>query len=130
MKILAIIGTNRKKGNITKLCEKILEGANENGHQSELINLYDYKINYCRGCWACTSNGECSQKDDFNQVYNKVVDADVIIISSPVYWGNITAIMKNFFDRHTAKMTIHLTVRTNYKEYLIKIRELEVSPKP
>lgn len=120
MKILAIVGTNRKKGNVTKLCEKILEGANENGHQGELINLYDYKINYCTGCWACSNNGNCSQNDDFDQVYNKVVEADVIVIGSPVYWGSVTGIMKNFFDRHSGKMNIPQEVRTIYKESLFK----------
>ena len=120
MKIIAIVGTNRRKGNVTQLCEKILEGANENGHQSELINLYDYKINYCIGCWACSNNGKCSQNDDFEEVYNKVVDSDVVVIGSPVYWGSVTGIMKNFFDRHSSKMAIPPEVRTIYKESFFK----------
>jgi multimeric flavodoxin WrbA len=101
MNVLAVIGTQRKNGNISSLAKKILESAKENGHQTELINLYDYRIKYCIGCWSCASNGKCFQDDDFELIFNKLKKADVIIIGSPVYWGNVSAIMKNFFDRHT-----------------------------
>ena len=110
MKVIAIIGTRRKKGNVTKLCEQIFLGAEKINHQTELINLYDYQINYCIGCWACAKNGRCSQKDDFESIYKKMMDSDVIVLASPVYWGNISAIMKNFFDRHTSKMIFPLGV--------------------
>ena len=44
MKVLALVGTKRKNGLVSRLCEKILEGAEENGHQIELVNLYDYRL--------------------------------------------------------------------------------------
>lgn len=46
-------------------------------------------------------NAECHIKDDFETIYNKLVEANVIILGSPVYWANISGVMKNFFDRHT-----------------------------
>ena len=123
MKILAIIGTNRRKGNIVKMCEQILAGAESNGHQTELLNLYDFQINYCIGCWACAKNGTCSQKDDFERIFAKLSEADVIVLGSPVYWGNVTGVMKNFFDRHTAKMTFPPDVKViSTKPFLAKIR--------
>ena len=116
MKVLAIVGTNRRKGNIVKICEQILAGAESNGHQIELLNLYDFQINYCIGCWACAKNGTCSQKDDFESIYAKFSEADVIVLGSPVYWGNVTGVMKNFFDRHTAKMTFPLDAKNISKK--------------
>ncbi len=101
MKVLAIIGTNRRKGNIAGMCDKILQGASENGHEAERINLYDYRIEFCRGCWACAQKGKCVIEDDFEKIYCKVEAADVIVLGTPVYWGGVTAIMKAFFDRHT-----------------------------
>ncbi|MFX1395198.1 MAG: flavodoxin family protein, partial [Promethearchaeota archaeon] len=100
-KITAIIGTHRKRGLVSSLAEKIFEGAKEKGYSTELINLYDYNINYCIGCWSCAKSGKCFQNDDFGLIFNKMKESDVIIIGSPIYWGNISGIMKNFFDRHT-----------------------------
>jgi multimeric flavodoxin WrbA len=101
MKILAIIGSPRKNGTITKLAEQILEGAQNNSNQTELLNLYDFKIKPCLGDWVCVKLGKCHIKDDFEFVYNKLAEADVVILGSPVYWANISGVMKNFFDRHT-----------------------------
>jgi len=101
MKVLAVVGTNRRNGLIVRLCSKILEGAKENGHDTELVNLYDYKIGACMGCWACAEGSACILKDDFPVVFEKVRTADVIVLASPCYWGNVTGVMKNFFDRHT-----------------------------
>ncbi|MFX1313911.1 MAG: NAD(P)H-dependent oxidoreductase, partial [Promethearchaeota archaeon] len=68
---------------------------------TELINLYDYNIEDCIGCWSCSELGKCFKNDDFEHLFEKVKEADIIILGSPVYWGNISGIMKTFFDRHT-----------------------------
>jgi len=101
MNILAVIGTHRKQGTVSRLAREVLRGAEENGHRTELLNLYDYNIKYCIGCWTCSRTGKCVLEDDFEQVFAKVAKADVVLIGSPCYWGGITGIMKNFFDRHT-----------------------------
>ncbi len=100
MKILALVGTNRKNGNVGKICDKILSGARDNGHQTERIYLYDYEIQHCLGCWQCRTLQKCPQQDDFEDLFEKIKAADAIILGSPVYWGNITGKMKTFFDRH------------------------------
>lgn len=97
MKVLAVIGTARRKGNVSELSRQILEGAKVNNHEVELVNLYDYQIRDCMGCWKCVEKGTCVFKDDFQAILNKLKDADVVIIGSPVYWGNITSKMKTFF---------------------------------
>lgn len=101
MKVLAIVGTKRKNGTTSQLCRSVLKGAEEKGHEGELINLYDYRIDYCKGCWACAQINSCPINDDFKTLFKKVKEADVIVLGSPCYWGSVTAIMKAFFDRHT-----------------------------
>jgi multimeric flavodoxin WrbA len=101
MNLLAVIGSPRKKGSISRLAENILKGAEENGWQTELINLYDYEIKPCQGCWSCVYSGKCFIDDDFQEIFTKLKNADVIILGSPVYWANVSGVMKNFFDRHT-----------------------------
>ncbi|MBN2189684.1 MAG: flavodoxin family protein [Candidatus Aureabacteria bacterium] len=101
MNVLALVGTKRKKGLTASLCNKILEGAEESGHDTEIIFLYEHRIEFCTGCWACAKEGQCVINDDFAGLYSKVKAADVIILGTPCYWGNVTAVMKAFFDRHT-----------------------------
>jgi len=59
MRVLAIVTTNGRNGLASRMCERVLEGAAENGHQTRLINLYDYRICWCTGCWACAEVGKC-----------------------------------------------------------------------
>ena len=100
MNVLSIVGTNRKEGTVSRMCERILEGARESGHHTDQINLYDYDIQDCLGCWQCHTDKKCHQQDDFESIFDKIKAADTIILGSPVYWGNITGKMKVFFDRH------------------------------
>lgn len=107
MKVLAIVSTKRKNGLISKITLKVLEGAQSTGHETELINLYDYKIDYCRGCWGCNKKGVCLINDDFNSIFKKVKAANILILSSPTYWSNVSGIMKSFFDRQCGMAMSH-----------------------
>ncbi len=98
-KILGIIGSPRKKGNTDILVNKILEGAEKEGAKTEIIFLNDLKIKECDGCHACWKNRQCSKKDDMNNIYPKIIDSDIIIFGTPVYWYGPTALMKVFIDR-------------------------------
>lgn len=100
MRVTAIIGTAQKGGTVSRICEKILQGAAESGHETELIYLSDYTIHHCSGCWSCKGDKNCKIQDDFHQIYQKCVASDIIILGSPIYFGNITGLMKDFFDRH------------------------------
>jgi multimeric flavodoxin WrbA len=104
MKVTAVVGTSRKNGLVSTMCNRVLEGAKTNGHETEIINLYDYKIGQCIGCWRCNKLEKCFQEDDFDKIYKKLEDSDVIVLGSPCYWGNVSGITKNFFDRHIPYM--------------------------
>lgn len=100
-KITAFVSSPQKDGLVSRLCREVLQGATSSGATGEIINLYEYKINHCKGCWACYKKGACIQKDDLEHLYEKVKESSGIILGSPVYMGSIPGIMKNFFDRHT-----------------------------
>ena len=100
MNVLAIVASPRRKGLVSTMAQRVLDGTASNEHQVELVNLYDYNLEYCRGCWACRKEGHCVLKDDFNAIFDKVKSADAVVLAAPVYWSNVPGIMKTFFDRH------------------------------
>ncbi len=99
MKILAINGSRRKKGNTEALIQAILAPAKAGGVDVESICLGDYDIGACTGCEGCRRSWECVIKDDFAEVVKKVDEADGIVLASPTYWYSVTSDMKRFVDR-------------------------------
>jgi multimeric flavodoxin WrbA len=98
-KILGVIGSPRKNGNTHILVSNILKAAEETGASAETILLADKKIEECDGCLVCWKNKECPKADDMLDLYPKIIESDVIIFGTPVYWYGPTAIMKSFLDR-------------------------------
>jgi multimeric flavodoxin WrbA len=98
-RILGVVGSPRKKGNTDILVSSILEGAGEAGCDTERLFLGDLHIRECDGCHGCWKGRRCSKQDDMNHVYPKLIESDVIIFGTPVYWYGPTALMKCFIDR-------------------------------
>lgn len=98
-KILGVVGSPRRNGNTHILVSKILEGAEEAGAKTEILLLGDLTIQECDGCHTCWKGNECSKHDDMNTVYPRIIESDVIIFGTPVYWYGPTALMKGFIDR-------------------------------
>ena len=98
-KILGVVGSPRKKGNTHILVSRILEGAKAEEADTELLLLGDLRIRECDGCHTCWKGRGCSKKDDMNSVYPKIIESDVIVFGTPVYWYGPTALMKCFIDR-------------------------------
>ncbi|MBB3187478.1 flavodoxin family protein [Microbacter margulisiae] len=103
--ILVISGSPRKGGNSDLLCDRLMEGAQSVGHQTEKIYIRDKKINYCTGCGNCFNKRLCSQKDDMAEVLEKMIDANVIVMATPVYFYTLNAQMKTLIDRCCARYT-------------------------
>lgn len=99
MKILAIVGSPRPKGNTNYLVDQALEEASKLGIETEKIILSDYHVNPCLGHDNCASLDLCSQKDDTAAILDKFCQADGVILATPVYYFNVTAQMKTFIDR-------------------------------
>lgn len=98
-KILAISSSFRKGGNSDMLCDQFIRGAQEAGNDVEKIFVNDYKINFCRGCGACNITHKCVQKDDMSVILDKMIEADVIVLATPVYFYNMNGQMKTLIDR-------------------------------
>lgn len=102
MKVLAINSSPRMdKGNTALILSPFLEGMKEAGAEVELFYTKKLNINPCTGefnCWLKTP-GECYHDDDMKILFPKFVEADIIVIASPVYVFGITGPMKNLFDR-------------------------------
>lgn len=81
-----------------------MRGAKESGNTVEKINVAERKIDYCRACYYCrTSGGKCVIKDDMAEILQKMIDADVIVLASPVYFYSIDAHLKALIDRTVAR---------------------------
>jgi multimeric flavodoxin WrbA len=100
MKITAIVGSPRPKGNTDLLIDQALEGAASRGVETEKIILSQYRVNPCLGHQNCSSFEKCKQDDDIPEILDKFRSAEGIILGSPVYYYGITAQMKAFIDRN------------------------------
>lgn len=99
-KVLVLAGSPHKNGNSSILSDEFIRGATESGHESEKIYIKDQSIQPCLGCNTCQDiNGQCIQKDGMQAIYEKLMQADVIVFASPVYFYSWTAQMKTILDR-------------------------------
>jgi multimeric flavodoxin WrbA len=98
-KVLVLSASPRKGGNSDLLCDEFIKGAQEVGSQAEKVFLKDKKINYCTGCGTCFKTKNCSQKDDMGEILGKMVNADVIVMATPVYFYTMNGQMKTLIDR-------------------------------
>jgi multimeric flavodoxin WrbA len=105
MNVLAINGSPRKKWNTATLLEKALEGAAAQGATTELVHLYDLTYKGCTSCFACKlingpSNGRCAMQDELRPVLERIeTEVDVLILGSPIYFGQMTGEMRSFLER-------------------------------
>lgn len=100
MKIFAIIGSpHGAKGNTARLTRLVLEGAESEGAQVETLYLLGNTVLPCLGCDACHKKGHCIQKDSFEEIQQRVKDADGVVLGSPNYIFSVSAQLKAFMDR-------------------------------
>lgn len=104
-KVLILSGSPRKNGNSDILCDRFSDGAKEKGNTVEKIRVAEKNIAPCRACYACKGTGVCVIKDDMSEIMQKIIDADVIVLSSPVYFYSISAQLKAVIDRTVARWT-------------------------
>ena len=103
MKVLAVIGSPKGKGNTYNLVKKLEEEicAIDSSVEFEYLLLKDAGLQPCRGCFQCLEKGEhlCPLKDSREDIEGKMQEADGVIFASPVYVYNVSALMKGFIDR-------------------------------
>lgn len=100
MKVIGINGSARRDGNTAIIIGKVFEVLNSEGIETELIQLADYDISPCRGCFACRGRGNCVfDNDGFAEIFSRMAEADGIVLGSPVYSADVSAKMKAFLER-------------------------------
>jgi len=99
MKILGIYGSPRREGNTELLLRELLRGCREAGGEVEEIFLRDLKITPCLEIYACREEGKCPIRDDMQDLYPKLVEADVLVLASPVFFYAVSAHAKAMIDR-------------------------------
>ena len=99
MSILAIYGSPRRNGNTAKLLKQAVKGAQDAGGQVEEIVLRDLKMSPCLEIYGCKKEGRCAIKDDFQQVYDKLMDCQALILASPIFFYSVSAHTKILIDR-------------------------------
>ena len=104
MKVLAIMGSPRKGKNNDRLLDRILAGITKKEVSAIIEKLYvsDLQIAHCLACDACTRKSGCIQKDSMEELYKKFDEADLTIITSPMYFNSISGQLKAIIDRNQA----------------------------
>ena len=98
---MCIIGSPRKNGTTATVVDKMIAGLLEKGVDVRQYGLGALDINYCRGCHTCEETGRCVQRDDMDLVIGDLFAADIVLLASPSYWGDVTGQLKVFIDRCT-----------------------------
>lgn len=99
MKVVGICGSPRAQGNTVSLISYTLDKIKEHGLDTEMIILPDKNITGCKACYSCVTEKKCVIKDDFQEVFEKMIEADGILLGSPVYHASITSELKALLDR-------------------------------
>ena len=99
MGIVALMGSPRKNGNTDMLLDEMIRGAEDNGHDVIKHYISDLDVNPCKGCGVCTTGRDCVFKDDGFKVTHQIADAEGLIVSSPIYFGQMTGDLKVVLDK-------------------------------
>ena len=125
MKIFVLTGSPRKNGNSNTLAEYFIKGAEEKGHKVLRFDSAFKKVHPCLGCNKCSMDGDCIFQDDFNFVRDNIVDSDVVVFATPMYYFGISSQLKTVIDRfysingkiHIPKKAILLMTYANNSKY-------------
>ena len=109
-RIVVLVGSKRKGGNTDLLVQAFVDGASKS-NIVYVVSIADYNVNPCIGCNSCFSREghKCFQNDDMNEIYDKLMIADIVVVASPVYFYGISAELKAIVDR------LHTPMRNEFK---------------
>jgi len=99
LKALGIMGSPRIRGNTDLLLDEAFRGARSQGAETEKIMVDKLKIAPCREYYGCLKDGNCAIRDDMDNIYPKLLEADVVIVASPMFFYGLTAQVKALIDR-------------------------------
>lgn len=129
VKVFALSGSPCKNGNSDILCDEFARGAVEAGHEVKKIRVAEKNVDYCRACDAFRDTGVCSIKDDMTDIMQEMIDCNVMVLASPVYFYSVSAQLKAVIDlmlpvvqksrtRSSTTLLPQLTVKTRLQKPL------------
>lgn len=104
-KVLVISGSPRKGGNSDILCDEFVRGAVDSGNVASKVRLQELNIAPCLACYACRGTGKCAHDDDMAELLEKMVQAEVLVLATPVYFYSLCGQMKTMIDRTLPRYT-------------------------
>lgn len=107
LKALLINASPKKNGNTARLVGLVADAFRQKGIQAETLCLGEQSYSFCKGCRGCYKTAECVQRDDMQKILEQMAGADVVLIASPDYWGDVTGHLKVFMDRCTPYSKAH-----------------------
>ncbi len=111
--VIGVLGSPHRHGNTEILLDAFLKGATEAGGVAEKVILSKLSYSSCKGCNACHKTGDCILQDDVHPVFGRMLDADCIAVSSPIYTMGITTELKGFIDRAHYLWVRHFKLKTH-----------------
>ena len=129
MKILILTGSPRKNGNSNTLVDNFAKGAKEKGHEVVRFDSAFKNVHPCTACDHCGMDGDCVYKDDFNFVKENIVDADMVVFATPMYYFGISAQLKAVIDRfYSINEKIHKPKKSALFMTYADTRAIEAEP--
>ncbi|MDO5296238.1 MAG: flavodoxin family protein [bacterium] len=134
MNIVVLFGSPRPKGNTAAMVEAFVEGAKEAGHQVSVIDVAKKNIKGCLACEYCHNkgNGTCIQKDDMQEIYPALNEAEILVLASPIYYFTMSAQIQLPLQRfyaiqypHKVKKAVLLLSSHSPNVYDASIRQFE-----
>ena len=102
MKIVVLESSPNKNGSSNLLAENFIRGAEETGHSVQVVDVAHANIHLCTGCIHCGYEGPCVQKDDMETIRRQILEADMMVFVTPLYYYGMTAQLKTLIDRFCA----------------------------
>lgn len=99
VRILAIYGSPRRKGNTSLLLKRAVQGASEAGAEVQEVVLRDLKMSPCLEIYGCKETGRCVIQDDFQEVYDQILACHGLMLASPIFFYTVSAHTKILMDR-------------------------------
>lgn len=126
--ILGINGSPHKEGIVAELLRLVLDSAREHGAETKTVNLYDLRIVHEPGFYSENAKKELPENmppDDITALYPEIVRADGLVFATPVYWANMSGVMKDFIDHLTPLENDHFKLQGKIAAFIAASKENE-----
>jgi multimeric flavodoxin WrbA len=118
METVILFGSPRKDGNTIQIANTFSDAMKQKGHNVRMLYLNDLNIRPCQGCYACLPKGVCKINDDMKDIRKYMIDSDLIVYATPIYWFGPSGQLKLVMDRGIAFMDREYNSRLKGKKVI------------